>query len=97
MPPGIDTSRRSQNALKPMEKLQQPSNLALRNDEILHIPKVLQCFLKSVRRTFWPLQMPPGIQLFARSPNAIISNEKSPKPLNSTPQNDEIINISQVL
>ena len=97
MPSGIETFRRSQNALKPMEKLQKPSNLTLQNDELLHIPKVFQCFLKSVRRTFWPLQMPPGIQIFARSPNAIISNETYQKPSFQTLRNDEIVNIPQVL
>ena len=63
---------------------------------MLHIPKVFQCLLKSVRRTFWPLQMPPGIQIFARSPNAIISNEKYQKPSIQTLRNDEILKIQQV-
>ena len=97
MPSEIDTFRRSQNALKPMEKKQKPSNLTLQNDEMLHIPKVFQCFLKSVRRTFWPLQMPPGMQIFARSPNAIISNEKYHKPSIQTLRNNEIVNIPLVL
>ena len=86
-----------QNAIKTNEKLHKPSNLTLQNDEMLHIPKVFQCFLKSVRRTFWPLQMPPGMQIFARSPNAIISNEKYQKPSILTLRNDEIVNIPQVL
>ena len=87
---GIETFRRSRNALKPMEKQQKPSNLTFRNDEMLHIHKVLQCRHPEQ----W---VPPGIQILARSPNAIISNEKSPKPSNATPQNDEIINIAKVV
>ena len=39
----------------------------------------------------------PNMLNCGRSRNAIKTNEKSPKPLNLTPQNYEIINISQVL
>ena len=65
-----------QNARKTNEKLHKPSNLTIENDEIFHIPKVFQFFLKSVRRTFCSLQTQCGTLIFVRSLNVVISNEK---------------------
>ena len=52
-PSGIPIFGRSQNAVKPLENQHKASNQTLQNDEIVNIPQLLHCFLKSVQRTSW--------------------------------------------